>query len=547
MKGNFSSILLWALITVFLLPVKSQNTKKYSHADTLKGRYSKERAWWDVVHYDLHTTFSPVDSSVWGFNHITFSVLEAQNLLQIDLMRPMVIDSIRYGEKYCQWTRDGDAWFVTLPETVNKGELKKLKVYFHGKPHVAVNPPWDGGVIWAKDKKAQPWISIACQGMAAQVWFPNKDHMRDEPDSADIYISCPKNLIAVSNGRLKEIDLAAEKTATFHWKVKNPINNYNIIPYIGKYSNFKDTLTGEAGVLDLDYWVLEENYGRAKQHFQQVKPMLRCFEYWFGPYPFYSDGYKLVEAPFLGMEHQSAIAYGNNYQQAYMGRDMSNTGWGLKWDFIIVHESGHEWFGNNISAQDVADNWIHESFTSYAENLYTEYLFGKKAGADYVIGTRLAIANDKPIISDYNVNAGGSIDLYFKGANMLHTMRQIVNNDSLWRQMLRHLNQHFRHQTVTTQQIESYLSSYLHYDFQKIFDQYLRTTKIPQLEYRIQKGKLKYRWSNCVKGFNMPVKIELDPQNTLLLSPSEKWQSIPFKGERLSVDRNFYVSSKNVQ
>lgn len=514
---------------------------KYTHADTLKGSITKARAWWDVTHYELHASFNYKDSSIKGYNRISYKVLESYNTIQLDLMQPMQLDSVVAGNNKCALRRDGNAFFVSLPEEQKAGTIKDLIAYYHGKPKVAKLPPWDGGVVWAHDPKGNPWISIACQGMSAQVWFPNKDHMYDEVDSCAIYITGPKDLVAVSNGRLQSVIMNEDQTATYLWKVVNPINNYNIIPYIGKYVFFKDTLNGEAGPLDLSYWVLEDNFARAKKQFVQAKSMLRCFEYWFGPYPFYQDGYKLVEAPFLGMEHQSGIAYGNNYQNGYMGRDLSLTGWGLKWDFIIVHESGHEWFGNNISAKDVADNWIHESFTAYSENLYTEYLFGKQAGAEYVIGTRKAITNDKPIISDYNVNAGGSIDLYYKGANMLHNIRQIVKNDSLWRAMFRGMNRTFWHQTVTSKQIEDYMSSFLKLDLQKIFDQYLRTTKIPTLEYKLKGGKLSYRWINCVKGFDMPVKI-IQAGQEIWLNPNEKWQKIAYIDKALTVDPNFYIT-----
>ena len=442
--------------------------------------------------------------------------------------------------------QDGNAHFIYFSSAQPLNKIKTVTAYFHGKPRVAKMPPWDGGVIWSKDPKGNPWISIACQGMAAQVWFPNKDHMYDEADSCSMHFTCSKTLITVSNGRLTSIEMNADETATYNWKVVNPINNYNIIPYIGKYVYLRDTINGENGPLDLSFWVLEDNYTRAKKQFTQAKSMLHCFEYWFGPYPFYEDGYKLVEAPFLGMEHQSAIAYGNDFQNGYQGRDLSLTGWGLKWDFIIVHESGHEWFGNSITAKDVADNWIHESFTAYSENLYTEYLFGKKAGAEYVIGTRKAVTNDKPVISDYNVNAGGSIDLYYKGANMLHAIRQITNNDSLWREMLRGINRTFWHQTVTTKQIEEYMAVYLKRDLQKIFDQYLRTTKIPVLEYRIKKNKLFYRWTNCVPGFNMPLKTTSRGKE-IWLKPLEKWQIVQFEDTAFIPDPNFFISAKQVE
>ena len=380
--------------------------------------------------------------------------------------------------------------------------------------------------------------------MASSVWFPNKDHQYDEVDSASVYFTASSNLVTVSNGKFKSIKTNSNQTKTYCWVVKNPINNYNIIPYIGKYVNFKDTFYGKAGVLDLDFWVLEGNIEKAKQQFKQVKPMLRCFEDWFGKYPFYEDGYKLVEAPFLGMEHQSAIAYGNKFKNGYLGKDLSLTGWGLNWDFIIVHESGHEWFGNSITAKDVADNWIHEGFTAYSENLFVESLYGKKAGAEYVIGTRNAILNDRPIITNYNVNKDGSGDMYYKAANMLHTIRQLINNDELWKKMLQGLNQNFWHQTVSTKQIEDYLITFLNYDLQKIFDQYLRTKQIPVLEYSYSNKILKFRWSNCILGFNLP--IRLISKNNIWIYPSEEWKTISLDDKNFIIDPNFYINSKRM-
>ncbi|MCC6371085.1 MAG: M1 family metallopeptidase [Bacteroidia bacterium] len=536
--------LLVIIILFYAAHVGSQTTN-YSHADSLKGNYSKARAWWDVTHYSLDVDYTHyLDSSISGSNSITFKVLEPKTRLQIDLRQPMVIDSILYENTSLPFTRDGNAWFVEFKKPAQKNSLQKIKVFFHGKPTVAKNPPWDGGIIWSKDKNADPWISIACQGMSASVWFPCKDHMADEPDSAKMVYTCLKDFTAVGNGRFKGINVT-DKGFTYSWEVKNSINIYNIIPYIGKYVNIKDTVLGKNGVLDLDYWVLNHNYEKAKVHFKQVKSMLHCFEDWLGAYPFYEDGYKLVEAPFLGMEHQSAIAYGNNFVTGYKGRDLSGTGWGLKWDFIIVHESGHEWFGNNISAKDVADNWIHESFTAYSENLYVEYLFGKKAGEEYVVGTRKEVLNDKPIIADYNVNMGGSGDLYYKGANMLHSMRLVVNNDSIWKEMLRGLSKKFWHQTVTTEEIEDFMKVFLKYDFQKVFDQYLRTTKIPVLEYRIVKGKLMYRWNNCVEKFNMPLRIDNGGKQQVI-HPKQKWQKMPFVGTEFAVPVGYYIKVEKV-
>lgn len=520
--------------------------KVYSHSDSIKGSITSEREWFNVIHYDLHSSFDSSDSSILGYNKITYLVLKPKQIMQIDLMSPMILDSIIQNDKLCSWKKDGNAYFIHLIVPQKSGEKQFITCYFHGKPQVAKLPPWDGGMVWKKDKNLDPWISIACQGLAGSVWFPNKDHVYDEPDSMNFFITVPKNLIAVSNGRLISVTENTSSVKTFHWEVKNPINNYNIIPYIGKYVNYTDTFMGEGGKLDLNYWVLDYNLEKARQQFVQVKSMLRCFEMWFGKYPFYEDGYKLVESPYLGMEHQSAIAYGNGFANGYKGRDLSLTGWGLKWDFIIIHESGHEWFGNNISAQDVADNWIHESFTTYSENLYTEFLYGKKAGAEYVIGTRKLIKNDIPVIGKYAVNSQGSTDMYYKGANMLHSIRQIVNNDSIWRCFLRDINKTFWHQTVTTKQIEIYMSEYFKIDLKYLFNQYLREIQIPVFEYKMKKNVLIYRWTNCVPNFNMPVRI-FSGNTEYWLKPNESFQKIKLKSNQLKIDENFLITPMQIK
>ncbi|HXO73756.1 MAG TPA: M1 family metallopeptidase, partial [Puia sp.] len=357
-------------------------------------------------------------------------------------------------------------------------------------------------------------------------WFPCKDHLSDEPDSGVVlHITAPDTLVAIGNGRLRDKKSNGNGTTTWTWAVTSPINSYDIIPYIGKYVNWSTVFDGEKGKLDCNYWVLDYNLEKAKPQFKQADTMLRAFEYWMGPYPFYEDGYKLVEAPHLGMEHQSNVAYGNHFANGYLGRDLSSTGWGLKWDFIIVHESGHEWFGNNITDKDAADMWVHEGFTNYTETLYTTYLYGVEAGNDYVIGTRKNIRNDKPIIGVYGVNKEGSGDMYYKGGNMLHIIRQIIG-DSAFREMLHGLQKTFYHQTVTTQQIEEYISTFAHQDFSKIFDQYLRTIKIPVLAYQSSGDIISYRWSNCVKGFNMPVKVFIGGAREQWITPTDQWQTI---------------------
>ncbi len=548
------------IIFIFFIFYSSISIGQFTHADSLRGSYGPARSWWDVTKYDLHVKFNLEDSSISGWNIITFKVLKKGNLMQIDLQEPLVIDSIfeinetpsepkrtaYKKEKVKSYYKDGNAYFVSTTNN-NLQTTNKLIVYYHGKPHVAKKAPWDGGIVWARDKNKNPWISIACEGLGASVWYPCKDHQSDEPDSAELHITAPSELVSVGNGRLRSKIDNKDGTSTYSWAVVNPINNYCIIPYIGKYVNFNEVYKGEKGNLDMNYWVLDYNLEKAKKQFTDAPKMMKAFEYWFGPYPFYEDGYKLVDAPHPGMEHQSAIAYGNSYQNGYYGRgDLSGTGWGMKWDFIIVHESGHEWFGNNITSKDIADMWIHESFANYSETLFTEYYYGKKAASEYVIGIRKRIVNDIPIIGPYGVNKEGSSDMYYKGGNMLHTIRQIINNDEKFRMILRGLNKTFYHKTVTSKQVEDYINKNSGIDFSKVFDQYLRTIMIPTLEYKIQKRNLFYRWTNCVKGFNMPVKIMLSKDQYSFIYPTEIFKQIKINDKDLKADDNFYIKTNKV-
>ena len=349
----------------------------------------------------------------------------------------------------------------------------------------------------------------------------------------------------VSNGRLKSIIDNKDETMTTNWHVANPINNYGVNINIGNYANFSEVYKGEKGDLDMNYFVLKENLEKAKAHFKDAPKMMKAFEHWFGPYPFYEDSFKLVEVPYLGMEHQSSVTYGNKYMDGYLGDDLSGTGWGLKFDFIIIHESGHEWFANNITNIDIADMWIHESFTSYSENLFLDYYYGKEAAAEYVIGKRKNVRNDRPLIGQYNVNNEGSGDMYYKGENMLHTLRQLVNDDEKWRQILRTLNSKFYHQTVTTQQIEDYLAEASSLDLKGFFNQYLRSIKIPVLEYKVEGKKLNYKWTNTVDGFVMPIQIEINGQSQWI-SPTSKNQTLKLKSKnsKVVVDKDFYITVK---
>lgn len=606
------------ILALVIFPVFTQAQSKegkYTKADTLRGSLNENRDWWDVLRYDIEVKPDYESKTIQGKVQILFqgakdekfkkkftaSLLLKDTLrMQIDLQQPLVIDSILcdsshlighlhgpmrdtlVGRRKVKFQQLDNCIIFDKNQGSYMGKLDSITIYYHGKPREAKNAPWDGGWVWTKDSLGRPWMSAAVQGLGASAWYPCKDYQGDEPDDgASLTIIVPDTLVAVGNGRLTSTINDSFNTDTltafvadtgilyrkYIWTVKNPINNYNIIPYIGKYVNWTDTLRSEDFVkgstidpnifdtihypttLDLSFWVLDYNLEKANQQFQQVKPMLRCFEYWFGPYPFYEDGYKLVDAPYLGMEHQSAVAYGNGYKNGYHGRDLSGTGWGLKWDFIIIHESGHEWFGNNITTKDVADMWVHEGFTNYSETLYTEWLFGKQAGDEYNFGIRKNIKNDIPIIGPYGVNKEGSGDMYYKAGNMIHIIRKVINDDEKFRQILRGLNATFRHQTVTTQQIEKYIIKQSGINFQKTFDQYLRTIQVPQLEFYFSKDRktVFYRWTNCVASFDLPLVINNKRSNI-----TTKWNSARLTNNDLSywnaseIEKLYYITAKQV-
>ena len=518
----------------------------FTHADTLRGSITPERAWWDVLHYTIAVKPDFNKKFISGSNEIQFKVISPGKRMQIDLQEPMNILDILWNNQTLPFHRTGNVFYVDFPLAIGTGRKETILIHFQGNPRIAVRPPWDGGWIFTRDKLGRPWMSVACQGLGASVWYPCKDIQSDEPDNGAILdITVADSLVAVGNGRLQNKKSNNDGTTSFRWAVVNPINNYDIVPYIGKYLGWTEQYPGEKGKLDCSFWVLDYNLSKAHEQFKQVDTMLHCFEFWMGPYPFYEDGYKLVEAPHLGMEHQSDVGYGNKFANGYLGRDLSGTGWGLKWDFIIVHESGHEWFGNNITSNDLADMWIHEGFTNYSETLFTTCRFGVEAGDDYCIGTRKNIKNDRPIIAAYGVNAEGSGDMYYKGGNMLHMIRQIINNDEKFREIWRGLNKDFYHQTITTNQIEEYISNHAGIDFSKVFEQYLRTTKIPVLEYKMTISGISVRWTNCVPGFNMPLKVNTGKE--LWIKPSVDWQDQPiegYDGKTFSVDRNFYIQVK---
>jgi aminopeptidase N len=538
------------LLALLLGPgVAAAQPAGYTRADSLRGSDGPGRTWWDVAFYDLHVRVNPADSSVRGYNGITYRVLGPATEMQLDLQAPLVLDSVVQGGRALAWRRDGDAYFVTLVAPQRAGDVRTVTAYYHGQPGRGRPAPGSRGFVWARDSLGAPWVATSDETVGASVWWPLKDYLGDEPDSQRIAVTVPDPMIDVSNGRLRSTAHHPDGTTTYEWFVSDPVNPYGVAVNAGRYAHFADTLEGEAGKLTLDFWPLAYHVDTAKAQWRQATAMLRCFEHWFGPYPWYRDGYKLIEDPYLGMEHQSGIAYGNRFLQGYLGRDLSGTGLGLGWDYIVIHESAHEWFGNNVSARDYADMWVHEAFATYAEGLYTECRLGKTAGAAYLIGLRAGIRNAQPIIGPHGVTAWGTNDKYFKGASLLHTIRQVIDDDAKWRDVLRGLNHTFWHQTVTSRQIEDYISRASGIDLGPVFAQYLTTTQVPAFEYKVESGTLSYRWADVVPGFAMPVRVQVPGLGTRLLRPAEAWQTLAAsdpEAAQLEVDENCYVRARNV-
>ncbi|MFD2201200.1 M1 family metallopeptidase [Shivajiella indica] len=527
----------------FLFVSISYAQQKFTRADSLRGSITPERGWWDLNYYHLDIEIFPETKTIQGTNTIRYRVNAEHQVMQIDLQEPMRMISAKQDGEKLEIRQEGAAHFIHLVKKQVPGAFEELIISFEGQPKEAVRPPWDGGITWQKDDHGNHFIASSNQGIGSSIWWPSKDHPADEVDSMLISVTVPKGLMNISNGRLRKVD-NGEQTDTFHWFVSNPINDYGVNINIGDYVNFGEKYEGEKGTLDMDYYVLRNNLDKAKIHFSDARKMIEAFEYWFGPYPFYEDSYKLVEVPYLGMEHQSSVTYGNGYQNGYRGTDLSGTGWGMKFDFIIIHESGHEWFANNITYKDVADMWIHESFTNYSESLYLDYYFGKEAGKEYVRGTRARIENKLPIIGRYSVNYRGSGDMYYKGGNILNMLRQILNDDEKWREILRGLNHEFYHQTVTTTQVEDYIALEMGMDLSSFFDQYLRNSTIPVLEFYFSDDQtLHYRWNNCINSFEMPVDLILGNKE-IRVQANNQWSELKVnERSEVSVQPDYYVGS----
>lgn len=536
------------LFSVFLFAVNiTFFAQEFNRHDSIAGSITPEREWWDLVYYHLMVDVNPGKKHIAGTNKIYFRVLKSGGKMQLELQDALKITAVTFAEQNLEYTHKNNIIYVSVPEELETGKVYFVQIAYEGKPEVAKNPPWEAGFTWTKDSKGNPWVVSTSQGSGTSMWWPGKHHPYDEPDSMLISVRVPVALTAVANGSLRSIEENAEKR-TFHWFVSNPINNYAVNLNIARYAHFSDTYAGEAGIIPCNYYVLPENLKKAIALFpREVPRMFRAFEYWFGPYPFYDDGFKLIEVPYAGMEHQSAVTYGNKYEMGYLGRDLSATNWGYTFDFIIIHEAGHEWFANSITNADVADMWIHESFTAYAENLFLDYHYGTLAASEYVIGTRENIKNDRPVQGPYHVNTSGSGDMYYKGANALHTLRSIVNNDSLWRETLRNMNREFYHQTVLAEDILLFMSSKLDIELSAFFKQYFQDTRIPEFEYKKEGNTLMYRWSNIVEGFNLPVEVFVNGFS-IRLHPDSEWKEYLHENaiETVDLNQNWYVLTKEL-
>lgn len=525
---NYYLISIALILRVSLSMAQSNDTNTFTRADTLRGMLTPLRTCYDVTYYHLDVKVNPATQFISGSNTIQFKATKDFKRMQIDLVENMEIDKIIQGNKQMKFERELGAVYINFPEMLKANSTHNIKVFYSGKPKVSARPPWDGGFTWTMDKSGNPWVAVTVQGDGAYLWWPNKEHQSDEPDSMLISITIPNDLMNISNGCLRNKTDLGNGWTKWDWFVSYPINNYNVTLNIAKYSHFDDIYINENGdTLRLDYYVLPYNTEKAKKQFQQVKSMLTCFEKLFGKYPFYRDGYKLVESPHNGMEHQSAIAYGNDYRNGYRSRASSE--YGLMFDFIIIHESSHEWWGNSMTSKDIADMWIHESFGAYAEALYVECMYGYDAYLKYQNGKKFGVRNNRPIIGVYNVNNAGSGDMYNKGSLVLHTLRNVIDNDSLWFDIIYGIQDKFKYQTVTANDIFNFINKETGKDYSYFFDQYFKHTSIPELRIIVTKQgdkvTARYRWRAEVKNFRMPVKVTTGKDKYEFIYPTTAWKT----------------------
>lgn len=532
------AVLLLSMFLFSLSNAQAQGKKGplFSRADTLKGWNASPRSCYNVRHYFLDFEVHMNRKFIEGTNTMEFVMVENAKVLQIDLGQGMGLINVDWNGKKVPVKREEGAYFLYFPDTLYESTRHTIKLKFAGHPAMAKDAPWDGGFVWENDANGNPWVGVANQKEGASLWWPCKDQWLDEPDSITVRITVPTGLTAVSNGRLRKQD-AINGKSRFEWFVSKPINHYNVTLYIGKFAHFSDIYPGAGRPLDLDYYVLEYNERKAKKHFEQVKGMFSCYDQFLGPYPFYEDGYKLVEAPYLGMEHQSAIAYGNDYLIGYAGYDATELG--LEFDFIIIHETAHEYWGNSVSGADPADMWIHEAFATYMEAMYVECKYGKDIAYEYIDTWRGRIKNDKPMMGKRGLNDHPSTDVYYKGAFMLHTLRNLIQDEPKWIGLLQAIQTEFKHQTVTTEEFVDFIGKYLHQDYSWFFYQYLKISGVPVFVYSYDNDAaggpvVRFRWENVMKDFKMPVFVNVNSEGWKKLEPTAEWKE--YKPEVRKVD-----------
>ncbi len=498
--------------------------------DLLRGAYGPYRANNDLLFYHLKLRVDPETKTIAGTNLVRFRMLQDGQKIQLELTPELTLDSITYEGKPLTYTRQERSLFIAFPAVLPKGKVAEMTVAYHGHP---VTQGRFGCFSFDKDKEGKPWITTACEGEGPSVWWPNKDQWRDEPqDGMAIDVAVPDGLMDVSNGRSEGSTSLGDGYTEWHWRVHYPINNYDVALNIGEYQHFDGLhVNKETGAkTTLDYYALPEDLDKAKTQFAQVPEMLDAFEHYFGEYPFDEDGYKLIEVPYAGMEHQTAVAYGNHFENGYYGRDWTGVGISPKFDFIIIHESGHEWFGNAVTAKDPSDMWIHEGWTTYMETLYVEYRWGKADAIRYVNGLKPKVGNERPIITPRFTNAEPSQDQYFKGALMLNTLRSVIGDDAKWFADIRDFYQQFKYQTIMTEDVVAWWNARTGMNLTPFFDQYLRHKDLPTLQLKFGNGSVQYRWKADEQGFAMPVEVG-DPQHWTKVTPmTTEWKSLPWTG-----------------
>lgn len=534
---KFYPFILVFFLSVLTQPTKAQlisQKKEYTRADTLRGALRPERTCFDVTYYDLNIRIDTAEKTISGSNTVYFRAQNDFQTLQLDLFDNMKIVNVTAAGKELRYRREFNAVFVEMNDVVKQGTLGSLTVNYYGKPQIAKRAPWDGGFTWTKDNNGKLWMAVSCEGIGASLWWPCKDYLGDEPDSMRISCTIPSGLKCISNGNLESEKRHADGTSTFNWLVSYPINTYNVTLNVGDYEHLHDEYTAaDESTLSLDYYVMRYNMDKAKIQFDQVKPMLRCYEKYLGKYPFWNDGYALVETPYLGMEHQGAIAYGNKYLTGYAGSDYSRIG--LTFDYIIIHESGHEWWGNSVSCKDIADMWIHESFCTYTESIYVECMYDSATAQKYINAKKPHVENKFPMVGKYDVNEEGDGDMYSKGALFLNTLRHALNKDELWWSIIKCMSDTaFKMKNIGYQDVVNYFSRQTGKDLSAVFEQYYKYPSIPTLEYGLKKLKkgeyeLRYRWQTDVRNFNMPVYVSSDKVFNRRLEATNEFKTISIK------------------